>query len=143
MSYLHRLSFYLGCGILAAMITIHLITHFFTSLEAQNEDQERLLGLYRSIKFKMPMSQERTLNELMLGYSLYFPILFMAIILFLLTARNNPSMLKPTLQMVLLMLLALILTTHYYMINPPMIMMIFSFICFSITLFTMMKKSNS
>jgi hypothetical protein len=142
MSHLHRVLFYAGCGSLAMIAAIHLISHFLAPLDSQNEDQEKLLSLYRSIKFQMPLGQERTLSEIMNGYSLYFPTLLLAVVLCLLISRHNLSMLKQTLQITLVMLFTLILLTHIYMVTPPLIMMCFSMVCFSITLLGMVKKTN-
>jgi len=142
MNYLQRLSFYLGCGCLSIISAIHLISHFLGSLEIRNEDQKALLSLYHSIKFQMPMGQERTLSEVMNGYSFYFPTLLLTVVFFLLISQHNHSILKSALQITIVMLFALTLITHYYMVIPPLIMMGFSMVCFSITLLGMIKKSN-
>lgn len=137
-----KIPFYLGCASLLILAIIHLISHFALPLVAANKNQESLLALYNSIPFQLPLDQKRTLNEIMNGYSLYFPTLLIGFVALLLISAQNNVVLKSALHATLTILLILITITYVYMITPPLIMMCFSAVCFLLSLRALNKGSN-
>lgn len=137
-----RIPFYLGCTSLVILAVIHLITHFLSPVVGLNEDQENLLTMYNSIRFQVPLGQERTLSEIMTGYSLYFPTLLLGFVLMLLVSVQDSVALKLILKITLVFMLILIIITFLYMVIPPLIMMCFSAICFGLSLRSLVKSTN-
>lgn len=130
MKNLGRTLFYAGTAILFLMGIFHAVGHFSGPPENMGPDQMNALLRMETVKFNMPGGEQRTMDEIMNAYSLYFAIFPVALAAVMFFVRKSLAVLRPSLVVSIMAMLLSGFVTWKYAIFPPLIMMGIVAVCY-------------
>ena len=130
MGKLPMILFYVGEIVLFLIGVIHLLTHFRGSPQPTNENQRKFLELFSTTTFAMPSGEQRTYEDILNAFSLYFGVLTIALAVLVWISSKSSETLKPSLIVSAIVMLSTAFITFKYAILPPMIMMLIVAVCF-------------
>lgn len=142
MSKLPVIFFYIGEVVLFLIGVIHLLTHFMGSPQPTNDNQKKFLELFSTTTFAMPSGEQRTYEDILNAFSLYFGVLTIGMAAFMWIGSRHPETLKSSLIVGALLMLLTAFITFKYAILPPLIMMLIVAICFFASYILATEKVN-
>ena len=130
MGKLPMILFYVGEIVLFLIGVIHLLTHFMGSPQPTNDNQRKFLELFSTTTFAMPSGEQRTYEDILNAFSLYFGVLMIALAVLVWISSKSPETLKPSLIVSAVVMIVTAFITFKYAILPPLIMMLIVAVCF-------------
>lgn len=130
MNKLPNIFFYVGEVVLLLIGVIHLLTHFMGSPQPTNDNQRKFLELFSTTTFAMPSGEQRTYEDILNAFSLYFGVLMIALAVLVWISSKSPETLKPSLIVSAVVMIVTAFITFKYAILPPLIMMLIVAVCF-------------
>ena len=130
MSKLSIILFYIGEAVLFLIGVIHLLTHFAGSPQPANDNQKKFLELFSTTTFAMPSGEQRTYEDILNAFSLYFGVLLIGLSVIVWISSRSAETFKPSLIITAVLMLVTAFITFKYAILPPLIMMLIVAVCF-------------
>lgn len=135
MNKLTTILFYVGEVVLFLIGVIHLATHFMGSPQPANENQKKFLELFSTTTFAMPSGEQRTYQDILNAFSLYFGVLLIGLAIIVWISSRSMETFKPSMIITSILMLITTFITFKYAILPPLIMMLIVAICFLLSAF--------